>query len=240
MVEKRETKKVQVKKFFKSRKNRMIDGVCGGLAEYLGADATLIRILWVLSIFLNGLGLIAYVLAMILVPVNPAHKDLKEGEKKKTNTAFIWGTILIVIGFLFLYHEWDWTYRWNFPVHFRFFPWWRISWDILWPLALVILGVVYILHVLRKEKKKDAPGGEVKRTERSDGKRLLRTPTDRVLGGVCGGLGRHFGVDSTLVRIGFAVLALLTHLFLWIIIYVILLVVMPQEEVVEKKSRSKA
>jgi len=240
MVEKRETKKVQVKKFFKSRKNRMIDGVCGGLAEYLGADLTLIRILWVISIFLNGLGLIAYVLAMILVPVNPAHKDLKEGEKKRPNTAFILGTILIVLGFLFLYHEWGWTYRWDFPSHFRFFPWWRASWDVLWPLALVALGIVYILHVLRKEKSEDIPDGEGKRRERSSGKKLFRTPTDRMLGGVCGGLGRHFGVDPTLVRIGFAVLALLTHVFLWIVIYVILLVVMPQEEVVEKRSGSKA
>ena len=40
-------------------------------------------------------------------------------------------------------------------------------------------------------------------------RRLTRTPADRMLGGVCGGIGRYFGIDSTLVRIGFVGLALL-------------------------------
>jgi len=233
MVEKKSSEKTASKKFFKSRKDRMIDGVCGGLAEYLRADVTLIRILWFLSIFLNGLGLIAYLLAMIIVPVNPAHKNLKEEEKKKANPALIWGAILIVLGFLFLYHEWDLYYRWNFPFHFRFLPWWRIPWEVLWPLVLVALGIAYIVHVLRKETKEK---GEIKKGKKNGGKKLFRTPSDKVLGGVCGGIGRHLGVDPTLVRIGFAALAILTNVFLWIIVCVVLLIVLPQEEVVGEKS----
>jgi phage shock protein C len=57
-----------------------------------------------------------------------------------------------------------------------------------------------------------------------NGKRLTRSETDRMLGGVCGGLGAYFGVDPTLVRIGFVVVSLfagggiLVYLALWVIV----------------------
>ena len=56
--------------------------------------------------------------------------------------------------------------------------------------------------------------------------RLVRSTSDRMLGGVCGGLARYFGIDSTIVRLVF-VLAVLSGLSP--LIYVILWVVMPQE-----------
>ena len=175
MAEKKATRDAPVKKFYKSRKDRMIDGVCGGLAEYLGADATLIRILWVLSVFLHGVGFIAYILAMIFVPVNPAHKNLKESEKKRT-PGLIWGMILIVLGFLFLYHERGYYYRWDFPCRFPFFLLWRVPWDILWPLVLVALGISYVLHVLRKEKEPKTSRREEKKDKKQERRRLYRTP----------------------------------------------------------------
>ena len=100
MVEKKDPQKTESKRFYKSRKDKMIDGVCGGLAEYLNVDVNVIRILWLISIFLKGLGIVAYILAMIIVPVNPAHRELKEEEKKKRNPVFFWGLLLIIIGFL--------------------------------------------------------------------------------------------------------------------------------------------
>ena len=59
-----------MKRYYKSRTDRMIDGVCGGLADYLDVDSTVIRILWVASVFIGGIGAIAYILGMIIVPVN--------------------------------------------------------------------------------------------------------------------------------------------------------------------------
>jgi len=61
-----------------SRTNRKIAGVCGGFAEYLGLDATLVRILWVMLVIFGGCGLIGYIIAWIImpeeqpVPVRPA------------------------------------------------------------------------------------------------------------------------------------------------------------------------
>ncbi|MEA3189720.1 MAG: phage shock protein [Thermoplasmata archaeon] len=52
-------------KFTRSKTDRRIAGVCGGLARYFGIDATLVRVLAVLSIFAGGIGLLAYILLWI-------------------------------------------------------------------------------------------------------------------------------------------------------------------------------
>lgn len=58
----------QVRKIYRSRRDRVIAGVCGGIAEYFNIDPVWVRIGWVLSVLLKGLGLIAYVLCWILIP----------------------------------------------------------------------------------------------------------------------------------------------------------------------------
>ncbi|MDY3928395.1 MAG: PspC domain-containing protein [Clostridia bacterium] len=59
------------KRLYKSNINKMLDGVCGGIAEYFGMDPTLIRLGWVLFCALGGSGIIAYIVAAIIIPRNP-------------------------------------------------------------------------------------------------------------------------------------------------------------------------
>ena len=59
------------KKLYKSNENKMIEGVCGGIAEFFGIDATLVRLGWVLFCALGGSGFLAYVIAAILIPREP-------------------------------------------------------------------------------------------------------------------------------------------------------------------------
>ncbi|MCR5398889.1 MAG: PspC domain-containing protein [Lachnospiraceae bacterium] len=56
------------KRLTKSASERMICGVCGGLAEYLGTDPTVIRILWVIFSMLGGSGVVAYIIAAVIMP----------------------------------------------------------------------------------------------------------------------------------------------------------------------------
>ena len=56
------------KKLTKSVNNRMLCGVCAGLAEYFGIDPTVVRLLWVLLTFCGGSGVIAYIIAAIIIP----------------------------------------------------------------------------------------------------------------------------------------------------------------------------
>jgi phage shock protein C len=57
-----------VRKLYRSRKDRVIAGVCGGVADYFKIDPVWVRIVWVLAIFAKGLGLVAYVLCWLLIP----------------------------------------------------------------------------------------------------------------------------------------------------------------------------
>ncbi|SHK05646.1 phage shock protein C (PspC) family protein [Anaerobranca californiensis DSM 14826] len=56
------------KRLYRSKKNKMLAGVCGGIAEYFNIDPTLIRLLWVLFALMAGGGLIAYIIAAIIIP----------------------------------------------------------------------------------------------------------------------------------------------------------------------------
>jgi len=59
------------KKLYRSRNDRMLAGVCGGLAEYFGVDATIVRILMVLFALAGGPGLILYIVLMLIIPESP-------------------------------------------------------------------------------------------------------------------------------------------------------------------------
>jgi len=62
-------KKHEIKKLYRSKKNRMIAGVCGGIADYFDVDPTLIRLLWVFGSLLSlGAGILVYIIAWIIVP----------------------------------------------------------------------------------------------------------------------------------------------------------------------------
>ena len=67
----------ETKKLYKSRTDRKIAGVCGGIAEYLEIDSTLIRLIWVISVFCAGGGLIAYLIAALVLSFNPTEEVVK-------------------------------------------------------------------------------------------------------------------------------------------------------------------
>ena len=67
-------KSMKPKKLYRSRKNRIIAGVCGGLAEYFNMDPTLMRILFVFVSLLPGPSVIFYILAWIIIPLEPNTK----------------------------------------------------------------------------------------------------------------------------------------------------------------------
>ncbi|HEC21353.1 MAG TPA: PspC domain-containing protein [Chloroflexi bacterium] len=60
------------KKLYRSRTERMIAGVCGGLAEYLNVDPVLIRLAFVLVTLSNGAGLLLYLILALIMPEEPA------------------------------------------------------------------------------------------------------------------------------------------------------------------------
>ena len=138
----------------KSKTDKVIDGVCGGLAEYFGIDSVLVRLVFVVLVFFNGLGLILYIILAIIMPgdgqVNKPPKEtihenmqeigerVKEAgqglgqafsrktEEKHSNRAGWLGILLIMLGIFFLLDN------------LHFLRW--VDKDLLWPIIIIFVG----------------------------------------------------------------------------------------------------
>jgi phage shock protein C len=122
------------KKLYRSRTNSMIGGVCGGLGEYLNVDPSIMRLVAVLLIFADGIGLIAYIIAWIIIPRNPEiEAEIVASERSELNR-LLPGLALIVLGLIFLLNN--------------LIPWFRFRY--LWPLILIVLGIFILIKAQKK------------------------------------------------------------------------------------------
>jgi len=62
-----------MKTLYKSNRNKIIEGVCGGIAEYFGIDASVVRLAWIVFSAMGGSGILAYVLAALIIPRSPEY-----------------------------------------------------------------------------------------------------------------------------------------------------------------------
>lgn len=65
------------KRLYKSNKDKKVCGVCGGIANYFDVDPTVIRLAWVIFTLAGGSGLIAYIIAAIIMPEDPGYIDMQ-------------------------------------------------------------------------------------------------------------------------------------------------------------------
>jgi len=112
------------KKLLRSKKNRMMAGVCGGFGEYFNIDPTIMRLAAVALIFASGAGLIAYIICWIIIPERK-EEEAETPASYQSSAKFLPGLILIVVGLIFLINN--------------LFCWFHFS--LLWPLILIVLGV---------------------------------------------------------------------------------------------------
>ncbi len=59
------------KKLYRSRKDRVLFGVCGGIAEYFNIDPTIVRLVWVIMTLIYGVGILLYIILTLIVPKEP-------------------------------------------------------------------------------------------------------------------------------------------------------------------------
>jgi phage shock protein C len=130
---------------YRSRTEKVIGGVCGGLAKYLDIDVSIMRIITVLVVLAAGTGLLAYIIAMIIIPKEPIGETAQgisaEPVASESSPAprWIWGTIvpgivLVFIGAILLLREF----------------WYWFDFDTLWPVFIIIAGVAFLLGGLRR------------------------------------------------------------------------------------------
>ena len=126
------------KKLQRDTQHKVIGGVCSGLANYFGIDASLMRLLLAFLILFAGTGFWLYIILWIVMPeavsqptaenVDAVMSDAVEPSKANKGGLVV-GLILIGLGALGLLH--------------RFVP--AFNWQMVWPIALIVLGLVLII-----------------------------------------------------------------------------------------------
>jgi phage shock protein C len=147
----------EVRRLFRSRSDRVIGGVCGGLAAYLNVDPMLIRLAAVALVFLNGVGVVAYLVMWIVVPDEEAQSLSREanlranlndigaqtrrmGESLRASLSngersTVIGVILVLLGIVFLADQ--------FFVDL-------IHSGLFWAILLIVVGVVVLVTYTRR------------------------------------------------------------------------------------------
>jgi len=204
------------KKLYRAGKGHVLGGVCAGLADYLSIDVVILRILWLVLTLVQGIGAIAYIVCLVLIPKNPDHEKLPADEQKKAeNTGLYIGVALVVIGLTFAFNNWFHFLWWDFDWFF-----FDLNWHVVWPVLLIIFGVWYIYRSSKNEGEA-APAPQ---------RKFYRSPDQRKIGGVCGGLAEYWNIDVTLVRVGYALATILTAVWLGVIAYIVMLIIVKERE----------
>jgi len=144
-------------RLYRSRTDRMLFGVAGGMAEWLDIDPAIVRLVWALLILAAGVGLLLYIVAAIVIPeaplgagmqppdagtpgvagtagvAGPAPRAMRRGSG---GGAMIFGLILIVLGAWFLLR--------------RYIPDIDMSWVM--PGALIVIGLVLVMTALARSR----------------------------------------------------------------------------------------
>lgn len=154
----------QKRKLYRSRTNRIIAGVCGGLGQYFDIDPILVRGVFILLALIDGLGILLYLILLIIVPKEPGSKaevkkeekihelahglkdkaesladefkdDFRSKESSQIRRKTIIGIIIIAIGSIFLLE--------------RVFSLQIMRWSLLWPAMVILIG---FLIIFKKKK----------------------------------------------------------------------------------------
>lgn len=211
------------KRLYRSFTNRMIGGVCGGIAEYFGIDPTIVRILFVVALFAGGSGFLAYIIAWIVIPESKKESGEVPTPSKTPVAGIIIGAALVLIGLTMLF---NWIiYLFLAPYMFLpFFPF-----KSFFAILLIASGIFFIVYVVRKNGEKEISLPKISTGQRS----LYRSRTNKKLSGVCGGIGEYFSIDPTIIRIAWIFITLVTILPC-LITYIIMAFIVPEAPTVQE------
>lgn len=135
-----------VKRLYRSKEDRMLGGVCGGLGEFFSIDPTFIRLFFFVMIFGGGAGFWIYILLWIFIPEQDADPSKDIGARMRDmgdeitsavtqphpKSGLILGGGLVLMGVFWLIEKLNLPWLW----------WW--DFDVLWPALLIIIGIVLI------------------------------------------------------------------------------------------------
>jgi phage shock protein PspC (stress-responsive transcriptional regulator) len=129
-----------MKKFRRKAKGKVLGGVCAGLADYFNIDVSLIRLAMVLLALADGLGILFYILAWIVVPEEDGEEKKEEGKAEEPSSPkvqVVGGVFLVLLGLYFLVKN-----------YFGLF----LPFEKVWPIFLIILGAWVIVKGFNRKE----------------------------------------------------------------------------------------
>ncbi len=141
------------RRLYRSNVNRMIAGVCGGIAEYLNVDPTLVRLGFVLLTFVNGVGILLYLVMAIVTPTAPVGISPPTAPRVPLDLSWLGATVLLLVGLGLVAFGAAWALD-------QIGPWFWASWNLwniirtltrfFWSALLIAVGLVVVVAALRK------------------------------------------------------------------------------------------
>ncbi|MEX0869050.1 MAG: PspC domain-containing protein [Nitriliruptoraceae bacterium] len=119
---------VPPRRLVRSRTDRMLGGVCGGIGAYFGIDPVLVRLVFVILAFAGGGGLLAYIVAWIIIPEESTDGETAAAERAPGASPALAGMLLIGVGGILLVVQ--------------VVP--GVSWRVIAPLVLIAGGVLLL------------------------------------------------------------------------------------------------
>jgi phage shock protein C len=227
---------METKRLYRSRTDKIIAGVCGGMAEYFDVDPVIMRVLFVLLAFFGGSGFILYLASIFIIPKKPLEVEgettpLTQQQKSTGGARTMFGIVMIIFGALILLG--------NLGV-LSFFHFWHLS-AFVFPILLILIGMAIIYYKqaeVQQENPLENKAAEEEMPPQGEPptrRMFRRSSSDKKLFGVCGGLANYFSLDPTIVRILYIILCLASF-GAGIVLYVTLALVAPDDRYAAKQS----
>lgn len=202
---------MEQKKLYRSSNDRILGGVCGGIAEYCNINSIYIRVLFIILSLMFGITILFYIISLIIIPVNPNYENHKKNLNSK-NLQILFGFIFIFFGSLILLS--------NLGIHMFFINYHLLS--ITFSFFLIIMGILLIIN-----------NDYYNRYD----KRLTKASKNKMIFGVCSGLSNFLKIDVSIIRL-FWILFAFSSLGLAVILYLTLTVILPNDKYYIKESNN--
>ena len=203
-----------MKRLVRTRDDSVLAGVCGGFGQYFNLDSALVRLLWVFFTIFGGSGVLAYLVAVFIVPDESTAKDvtprrLIDGLNEKT---ILWSVLLVLVGIILFFQHGNfinsiWRHFWNSGI------------NVLLSLIIISVGVYLLYQERQKISTVFGLGSEMP---------LSLSEKDKQLAGICGGIAESIGMDSTIIRF-FWVYGTIMSVGIGLILYFVLALVLTNE-----------
>jgi phage shock protein PspC (stress-responsive transcriptional regulator) len=125
------------KKLYRARKDRVIAGVCAGLARYFNIDVWIVRLIFLALLFADGVAILIYIIMIIVVPEEPAEAAEVVSAPAPPTTSWwsnkrnLFAVILVSLGVVFFLKQ--------------LFPWPWFNAHLFWPLVIIAVGAWLII-----------------------------------------------------------------------------------------------